>query len=127
MTTLVPIRREQFSAFAETANAGYAQDNVRSGRWPSAEALALAKAEFEQLLPQGQATPNHHVYEIQDEPTGETVGFLWFAVVGASDARSAFIYNATVKQSFRRRRHAKAALNADVARAGLRPPRRAAR
>ena len=96
--------------FAETANAGYAQDNVLSGRWPAVEATALARAEFEQLLPQGPATPNHHVYEIQDKSTGETVGFLWFAVVGASDARSAFIYNITVNQSFRRRGYAKAAL-----------------
>ena len=110
MTTLIPIRAEHFSAFAELANAGYAQDNVLSGRWPSAEAPALARAEFEQLLPQGPATPNHCVYEIQDMSTGETVGYLWFAVVGASDARSAFIYNITVKQSFRRRGHAKAAL-----------------
>lgn len=110
MTKLVPIRPEQFSAFAETANAGYAQDNVLSGRWPSANAPSLAQAEFEQLLPQGPATPNHHVYEIQDESSGETVGYLWFAVVGASDARSAYIYNVTVKQSFRRRGHAKAAL-----------------
>jgi ribosomal protein S18 acetylase RimI-like enzyme len=110
LTTLVPIRPEQFSAFAEAANSGYAQDNVVSGRWPSAEASTLAKAEFEQLLPQGPATPNHYVYEIQDETAGETVGFLWFAVVGAGDARSAFIYNVTVKQSFRRRGHAKAAL-----------------
>ena len=110
MTTLVPIRHEHFSAFADTANAGYAQDNVVSGRWPAAEALSLAQAEFKQLLPQGPATPNHYVYEIQDEATGETAGFLWFAVVGAGDARSAFIYNITVKQSFRRRGHAKAAL-----------------
>jgi ribosomal protein S18 acetylase RimI-like enzyme len=110
LTVLVPIRPDQFPAFAEAANAGYAQDNVLSGRWPSAEAPVLAQAEFEQLLPQGPATPNHHIYEIQVESTGEIAGFLWFAVVGANDARSAFIYNVTVKESLRRRGHAKAAL-----------------
>jgi ribosomal protein S18 acetylase RimI-like enzyme len=110
VTSLVPIRPEHFSAFAKTANAGYAQDNVLSGRWPSAEAKSRAQAEFEQLLPQGTATPNHYVYEILDEATGDTVGYLWFAVVGAGDVRSAFIYNVTAKQAFRRRGHARAAL-----------------
>ena len=110
ITILIPIRPENFSSFAEAANIGYAQDNVTSGRWPAAEALSLAQAKCDQLLPKGPATPNHHIYEIQDESTDETVGFLWFAVVGAGDARSTYIYNVSLKQSFRRRGHAKAAL-----------------
>jgi len=104
------MRPENFLSFAETANAGYAQDNVAVGRWSSEEALARAEAEFLQLLPQGLATPDHHVYEIQDESTAETVGFLWFAVVGKGDARFAYVYNIGVERPFRRRGHARAAL-----------------
>jgi ribosomal protein S18 acetylase RimI-like enzyme len=110
LADLVPIRAEQFPSFADTANTGYAQDNVRSGRWPAAEALTLAQAEFAQLLPQGPATPNHHVYEIQDDRTAETVGYLWFAVIGMGEARSAYVYYVTVGERFRRRGYAKAAL-----------------
>lgn len=110
MTRLTPMRTEKFLSFAEMANAGYAQDNVAVGRWTREEALPRAQAEFLQLLPQGLATPDHHVYEIQDELTAEMVGFLWFAVVGKGDAKFAYIYNICVEPPFRRRGHAKAAL-----------------
>ena len=110
MTILVPMRPENFLSFAETANAGYAQDNVAVGRWTREEALARAQAEFLQLLPQGLATPDHHVYEIRDESTAAMVGFLWFAVVGKGDTRFAYIYNICVEPQFRRRGHARAAL-----------------
>ena len=110
MTILAPMRHENFLSFAEAANAGYAQDNVAAGRWTCEEAPARAQAEFEQLLPQGLATPDHYVYEIQGEATGEMIGFLWFAVVGKGEVHFAYIYNIGVAQSFRRRGHAKAAL-----------------
>lgn len=110
MTTLVQMRPEAFASFASTANAAYAQDNVRAGRWAVEDASALAEAEFAQLLPQGIETPDHHFYEIQDEATGATVGHLWVAVMGTADARSAYVYNIAVNPDARRRGHARAAL-----------------
>jgi ribosomal protein S18 acetylase RimI-like enzyme len=109
MTILTPMRPENFLSFAETANTGYAQENVAVGRWTSDEAPARAQAEFLQLLPQGLATPEHYIYEIQEESTGEMAGFLWFAVVGKGDASFAYVYNICVAQPFRRRGHARAA------------------
>jgi len=91
VTILAPMRHENFLSFAEAANAGYAQDNVAAGRWTCDEAPARAQAEFEQLLPQGLATPDHYVYEIQGEATGEMIGFLWFAVVGKGEVHFAYL------------------------------------
>jgi ribosomal protein S18 acetylase RimI-like enzyme len=104
------MRPENFPSFVETANTGYAQENVAVGRWTSDEAPARAQAEFLHLLPQGLATPDHHIYEIQEDSTGEMAGFLWFAVVGKGDTSFAYVYNICVAQSFRRRGHARAAL-----------------
>jgi ribosomal protein S18 acetylase RimI-like enzyme len=112
MTALVPMRPEQFAPFVEEAIAAYARDNAAAGRWPSDEALARSRAEFDRLLPQGFATPNHFIYEIQDDAGGTTVGFLWFAVVGETGTRSGYVYNVQVKPEFRRRGHARAAFAA---------------
>ncbi|MFO1315615.1 MAG: GNAT family N-acetyltransferase [Burkholderiales bacterium] len=111
MTVLVPLPPEGFAAFVEDANAGYARDNVVAGRWTSDEAPVRARAEFEQLLPQGLATPGHHVYEIRDEASDDAVGHLWFTLEGAGEARSAYVYSILVKSPFRRRGHATAALS----------------
>jgi len=53
MAELVAMSREAFAAFAAEANEGYAQDHVLAGNWSAGEALAKAKAQFDQLLPQG--------------------------------------------------------------------------
>ncbi len=109
MSTLVPMRPETYAAFAEAATAGYAQDNVIVGRWSPGEALDQARAELAQLLPQGLATPNHFICEIQDDSTFERVGMLWYAVVGTEASRSAYVYNIMVEPAFRRRGHARRA------------------
>ena len=114
MTVLAPMPPEDFAAFTDVANANYAQDNVLAGRWTQDEALARARAEFAQLLPQGLATPGHLVYAIRDD-NGDSVGFLWVAVLGEDDARSAYVYNVGVYEAHRRKGHARAAL-AELAR-----------
>lgn len=108
--TLAPMRAEAFTAFFDTAVAAYAGDNVAAGRWRADEAPALARAETERLLPQGAATPEHHLLEIVDG--GTAVGFLWFAAMSRGSTRVAFVYQIYVHAGFRRRGHARAALQA---------------
>lgn len=112
MTTLVPMRQEVFTAYRDAAIAGYAKDNVASGRWPAEGALARSRADFEESLPQGLATPDNFLFEIKGEPDGPTVGFIWFAVVEKNGIRSAFVYDVEVRPEFRRQGHARAAFKA---------------
>jgi len=111
VTILTPMRPEQFASFAEECIAAYARDNATAGRWPAADALAQAEAEFARLLPRRLETPNHFIYEIGAEAGGEVVGFLWFAVQEAGDARAGYVYNIRIKPEHRGRGHAKAALD----------------
>ena len=112
MTTLVPMRAEEFALFFEMAVASYAADNVAVGRWSKSDAIDLSRAENERLLPQGLATPNAFLYEVLTEVGGTTVGYLWFSAVARGSAKGAFVYQVQIKPEFRRRGHARAALEA---------------
>jgi ribosomal protein S18 acetylase RimI-like enzyme len=117
MTTLRPLAPASFPAFFDTVTASYANDNVASGRWIAAEALELARAETAALLAKGPNTPNHHLFEIEGEASGEAVGFLWFATLRRGRQAIAYRYQLFVLPEHRRRGHARAALRhaADIA------------
>jgi hypothetical protein len=53
LTVLVPMREEAFEEFLALSAKGYADDNIRSGRWPGAGALERAAAELAESLPNG--------------------------------------------------------------------------
>jgi ribosomal protein S18 acetylase RimI-like enzyme len=108
MTRLVPLRSECFDAFFEAAVAAYAEDNVRSGRWPAQDAAGLARAETGRLLADGVATPEHQLFEIEDDTGG--VGYLWLATLEHGSAKTAYVYQIIVRPEQRRRGHARAAL-----------------
>jgi ribosomal protein S18 acetylase RimI-like enzyme len=106
MTVLVAMRPEVYPAYLRESVAGYAEDNIASGRWPADGALERSLAEFETLLPQGLATPDHHLFEIRTADDGPTVGYLWFAVEQRLGTRSAYVYDVVVHEAFRRQGHA---------------------
>lgn len=111
MTILVPLPAESFANFFERAAAGYAADNVASGRWKEHEALQLARSDGERLLPKGVATPDNYFYLIKASTDGDTVGQLWFAALPRGGQRIAYLYQIEIYAGFRRRGHAMAALS----------------
>jgi ribosomal protein S18 acetylase RimI-like enzyme len=107
---LVPMSAAAYRDYVEVAVSGYAEENVASGRWPRDGALARSRADFEESLPQGLSTPDNYLFEIRDADAGVTVGFLCFAVREKHGLRTAFVFDIEVKQEFRRRGYASAAL-----------------
>jgi ribosomal protein S18 acetylase RimI-like enzyme len=112
------MQAESFPAFFEAAVAAYADDNVRSGRWPAADATELARTESVKLLADGLATPGQLLFEIADDT--ETVGYLWLATLDRGSARTAYVYQIIVRPEHRRRGHARAALQQAAALAAAR-------
>jgi ribosomal protein S18 acetylase RimI-like enzyme len=112
MTRLVPMRTDAYPRFLDEAVTGYAEDNVVAGRWPPDEALELSRAEFARLLPAGLETADHRIYEIEDEASGQLVGFVWLAFMPKGTMKSAYVYQVVVQAEFRRLGHARAALQA---------------
>ncbi len=103
------MRAETFPAYVQAAVAGYAEDNVRCGRWPEQGALDRSLAEFQSLLPQGLATPDNHLFEILAGADGPAVGHLWFAVEDHHGLRSGYVYDVDVDPAHRRQGHARRA------------------
>ena len=112
MTLLTAMRPEFYSHYLQTAVAGYADDNVASGRWPREGALELSRSEFAGLLPQGLATPHNHLFEIKAQANGPTVGSIWFAVEERHGNRKAYVYDVEIKPPWRRQGHATRAFEA---------------
>ena len=110
MTVLVPMRADVYPSYLHAAAASYAEDNIVSRRWPRKGALKRSLAEMQRHLPQGLATPDHHLFEIVATEGCVTVGYLWFAVEERHGLRGAFIYDVEVKEAFRRQGHARRAL-----------------
>ena len=112
MIQLVPMTADAFDAYRQRGIEEYAAEHVRAGRWSAEEAHAAAAREYEELLPQGTATPNHYLYTIQDDTVPAAVGLLWFALNDEAGRRRVFIYDIEIDPAFRRRGYATAAFSA---------------
>jgi len=106
---LVRMTQAEYDAWLPGEVAGYAQEHVRTGRWAAADALRLSREEHEKLLPQGPATPDHHLWSIVRSGDREPVGMLWMGVVH-KPSRRAFIYNIEIYPQFRRHGYAMQAM-----------------
>lgn len=104
------MQADAFAAYKAAEVAEFAADNVRCGRWPAECALGRSLAEFDELLPQGLATPQHHLLEILASDTGPCVGTLWWADEERAGGRAAFVYDIVVQHAFQRQGHARRAL-----------------
>jgi ribosomal protein S18 acetylase RimI-like enzyme len=104
------MRTDAYAQFLDEAVTGYTKDNVVAGRWPAGEALELSRAEFVRLLPAGLETADNRIYEIEDEASGQAVGFVWLAFMPKGTMKSAYVYQVVVQAEFRRLGHARAAL-----------------
>lgn len=111
MITLVPMTEADFQPYIERLSAAYAQEQVASGDWTPDNALKLAAEAIRLSLPDGLATPDHHLYFIHDDAAGANVGQLWVRVK-RGDEPSMFIMDIEIHEPFQRRGYAQAALAA---------------
>ena len=107
---LIPMTEEEFKRFLERELAEYAQENVKAGYWSESEALAKSRESHQRLLPEGLATPNHYLFNIQNAVTGDPVGVLWLFANVAAARPSGFIYDLFIEEEFRRRGYARQAM-----------------
>ncbi len=121
MSVLRPMTPAEYDAWLAEAIPAYAADKVASGQWTPASSLAQSAAEFDELLPQGLATSDQHLFTLVDAQQA-AVGVLWFAVKTKFDARIAYVFDIAVVPARQREGHARRALLAlehEVARLGL--------
>jgi len=112
MSILSPMTPEDFDHYRIEAVQTYAEQNVKSGRWPAAEAVERSETEHRRLLPQGRDTLDNHFFNILDTQSKSVVGSLCFGILQRSGSRDAFVFDVRVLESHRRRGHARRALEA---------------
>ena len=117
VTILMPMRPESYPAYVEASIAGYADDNVRVGRWPQAGAVERSRADFASLLPRGVETPDNFLFEIFGHDKGPVVGFAWLWLDRKHGPVTAYVYDIEIFAEHRRQGHAQRALLALEARA----------
>lgn len=102
MVTFTPMSEEDYAAFMRKSIPEYAYDQTRAGNWLASEAAGLARAEFEQMLPQGPSTPNAHLNTILDEE-GQKIGMIWYYIDPTRTRSTAFLIDFFLFSAARRK------------------------
>lgn len=109
MTSLRPMREDEFELYRREATAGYARDMELNGGLPPAAAKEKARGDFEQLLGQaGLDTPGHCIAVVEQE--GERVGILWVAERESHGRSALFVYDVQIDERLRGRGLGRAAM-----------------
>lgn len=109
MITLVPLTEADREEFVREEVADYAEQQIRDAGWPQAGALERARAELLPVLERELAEPTWRLWSARNAD-GVTVGWLW--VKPGESPRSAFLYQITVAERFRRQGYGSAMLAA---------------
>lgn len=110
MIRLVPMTEDELQAYLPVTIANYANDHAKAGNLSADTALDYAQNEFANLLPHGVATPQQHLFTIEDAETGANVGMIWFTEKRTLNPPSAYICDFVIKPQFRRQGYGKQAL-----------------
>ena len=100
MIQLVPKTEKEFQTYLREETARYAEANVRAGYWKKTEAPKKSIEAHNQLLPQGLATPRHHLFTITID-NKKSVGTIWIAEDRRSKTPTGFIYDLFIKEPYR--------------------------
>jgi GNAT superfamily N-acetyltransferase len=90
MLRLEAMSDQDFAAFIRKSVPEYAYDQMHAGNWTAEEAAGRARAEFQQMLPNGQQTSNQYLKVVMDEQ-GHKVGMLWYFVDVSQTLKKAFL------------------------------------
>ena len=112
MIELVPMSEAEFTAYTAESIPEYARDKVRSCQWAEDKALELSRQGFEEMLPQGLATPDNHLFTLRVADSAGAVGMLWFAVQERAGEKVAYVYDIGILAQHQRRGYATEALAA---------------
>lgn len=117
MVRLIPMQEAEYQEYLQISIREYAEEMVQSGNWQPAEALERSTQEFAKYLPDGVATQDHYLYEIEDAALGVKVGMIWLARILPGAKPIMFIYDCRVDEAYRRKGYGEQALRAAEERA----------
>ncbi|GGN88458.1 putative N-acetyltransferase YycN [Actinoplanes lobatus] len=110
---LEPMTHEQFRSYREETVRSYAADLEGTGLTPQ-DALAQAEESTATLLPDGLATPGHHLWTGWDGDL--EAGVLWMRIRSEADGPHAFIFDFFIHETVRRKGYGRELMRAAEAR-----------
>jgi ribosomal protein S18 acetylase RimI-like enzyme len=121
---LDPMTPEEYAEYHRDAVLVYAEAHVSAKSLPPEGARQRAIDEYAELLPEGAATPGHHLYTARNGD--RKIGMIWFAERPHGAGRVAYLYDIKVEPGLRGRGHGEALMRAmehEVRSAGLKTVR----
>ncbi|MGG1227759.1 GNAT family N-acetyltransferase [Bacillus halotolerans] len=109
--TLEDMTVEEFEAFRGMSVQNYAKQNIQSGTWTEKEAFEKSEQAYENMIPNGRNSSNHHFWNIRND-LGENIGWLWLYADPHHPQKEAFIYSFGLYEAFRGKGLAQLALHA---------------
>jgi len=100
---LEPMAEHRFPAFAEQSRRGFAAQQVAAGAMTAAEAEAYAAEQLALLLPEGPATPGHHLWTVHVDGDAAEAGHLWLRVREQSTGTEAYLFDIELRPPYRGR------------------------
>lgn len=101
---------EEFKIFFENSINDYVSDLIKSSVITMEEALAEAKREFAEMLPNGLGTKDNALRIIVDAAEEKAVGVIWYLFEMTDDVKQVFLSDFIIKEEERRKGYASAAL-----------------
>ncbi|WP_279627574.1 GNAT family N-acetyltransferase [Amycolatopsis pretoriensis] len=117
---LDPMTSEEYETYHRAAVLAYAEGHVSAKSWPAEGARQRAIDEYAELLPEGVATPGHHLYTARNGD--RAIGMIWFA----ERPHGAYLYDIRVDADLRGQKYGEALMRAmehEVRAAGLKAVR----
>ncbi|BCB03719.1 GNAT family N-acetyltransferase [Bacillus sp. KH172YL63] len=107
MIQLIPMTEEAYSVWLKTAIKEYAEEKTTAGNFQEDTSVEQADKEFNQLLPHGLQTENHHLFTLVTNDD-EKIGSLWVNTNPEKD--EIFIYDIKISSDRRGKGYGKLAL-----------------
>jgi RimJ/RimL family protein N-acetyltransferase len=114
---LAPMTEATYQAYLEVSVREYADDKIKAGNWQPEEALERSAQEFRKYLPDGIATQDNFLYDIEDEALGIKVGMIWLARFMPGTKPIMFVYDFRIDEPHRRKGYGEQAMLAAEAQA----------
>lgn len=101
---------EEFKIFSEYSINDYVNDLMKSSVITMEEALAEAKRQFAEMLPNGLRTQDNALRIIADAAEEKAVGIIWYLFEMTDGIKQVFLSDFIIKEEERRKGYASAAL-----------------
>ncbi len=90
---------EEYATYHREAVVDYAESHVLAKSWPAHGARQRAMDEYAEFLPEGVATPGHHLYTARDG--NQRIGMIWFGERPHGTGRVAYLYDIQIDTELR--------------------------